>query len=1569
MALLSRRAVGSLLAVMVASCVLAAPAQAQMCKLPPTGNPSCASDSTSQSSPNPATGVGNPIDLTSGNKYQQEIDIEAPGELAIGFRRHYNSMQAGAGVLGKGWSHTYETRLSRTETRSGPGGKAASPPQITLIQGDGRQITFESYDATTTVRHYRSVPAGYGLIEEDVGAITRLRESKALNRTLALDELKVWKWTWPDSRTLTFNGRGLLQTIARPDGRALQVQFDAQRRLSRVTDRSGNWLAAVYWDDAAARLEDFSASGKRGSGYRGRLKELTLSTGERYHYEYDTQGDLSDVVYPDGTVRRYEYDAGNGHHLAKIIGRDGKLAASYEYDSTGHAIRSSHPDHQDDVKVRYEWPQDNQTTGHTIVESATGEKTTYTWRSDPQARSPVILEADGPGCRTCAAGNVRYEYDGHERIARTVRLGSDGEPIEQVASSIDELGRTRTVEISGFSGDGKPRSPQWRETREYTGNSLLPTLIVRPSVVPGRTHTLRVEYNEQGQPTRITEKGFRIEEPSGAMPVSLDSTPSAPLERVTVLTYRHVNGLSLLASVDGPLPGSADTWTYRYDAAGRLLSVAYPGGITETFERDTWGRVTGHVGVDAVRETLEYDTNGNITRFARGDSWMTLGYDDAGRIARILDSLGQLLTLTRDDSGELVEIADVAGNRIHWNYGAHGDVKALTLLNPDGSLEQRARPATAEERPTQLAAAIPNEAMLSALDRALPDEVAAAMPGLASVSNTGRTSANATRTAYDQQGRVTTYTYDDFGRLTAEHSPISGTTRFHWDEADHLIERIAADDSATRISRDALGRAIRVRAGPEDGHIQWGAANRPVRVTYLGGEERFEYDAQARLSSHVLAVDGKEFRITYEFDALGRLSRKHLPDGSVLRYRYNGPLHPKPGVLAGIYLEGLLERPIATDLNSSNERFANRGFTFGNGLAQRRVLNVDGQVITDGNPKVGQSHLDGFSATYTHTAGVGSALAADALPPLTARFAAQMAELGARSDVHATQTVATPNFVNAPTFDVRGQVVEDSQREYEWDALGRLIRVSRAEAPPGFHRTSFSDTVAPTAAPQRIIAEYRYNLFGERIAKLVNGPTGPKLTYFLWDGTELAAEMDEHGAVLRDYVYLDSRPIALLSGHAIYAVHTDHRLAPVAVTDSNRRVVWQADVHDNGAADVLPGSELELPLRASNQYFDAETGLHYNLHRYLDARQGHYLSPDPMGLAAGTDVYQFALGRPHAFVDLLGLQATKADWSKASYTDKLVEIIKRAVPLVPGEIGAALQQLIQPSNLVVMGAIFTAFAAAQATPIGWIADAAILGYSAWSLGSGLTVIIDTLLQLNTDTKNAKCDPDLTAAAKRLAAGFVSGTGQVSSGLLGVFGVKSGGGITRIANGITTLVDYAKSALGVTEETALVIQGTAGTVPVSPPLQRGLGGTVPQSQTGIVWATDVSGIKGQGLRFEDYAETQLPPDSRLPPNFKTFDFFDQATGVATSAKTLNTLAPGYSANPASIYSALTGYIDAMKSFTTYSLKGTTLNAAQITSREMQLAVPAGTTAAQWAQINRAITYASQNGMKLIVTVVQ
>lgn len=68
-------------------------AYAHSCALSPTGN-TCSGGSTTQSSPDPSTGVGDPIDLTSGNRYQQEVGVDMPGKLSIDFRRHYNSLSA-----------------------------------------------------------------------------------------------------------------------------------------------------------------------------------------------------------------------------------------------------------------------------------------------------------------------------------------------------------------------------------------------------------------------------------------------------------------------------------------------------------------------------------------------------------------------------------------------------------------------------------------------------------------------------------------------------------------------------------------------------------------------------------------------------------------------------------------------------------------------------------------------------------------------------------------------------------------------------------------------------------------------------------------------------------------------------------------------------------------------------------------------------------------------------------------------------------------------------------------------------------------------------------------------------------------------------------------------------------------------------------------------------------------------------------------------------------------------------------------------------------------------------------
>nr|WP_228200100.1 RHS repeat-associated core domain-containing protein [Acinetobacter baumannii] len=58
------------------------------------------------------------------------------------------------------------------------------------------------------------------------------------------------------------------------------------------------------------------------------------------------------------------------------------------------------------------------------------------------------------------------------------------------------------------------------------------------------------------------------------------------------------------------------------------------------------------------------------------------------------------------------------------------------------------------------------------------------------------------------------------------------------------------------------------------------------------------------------------------------------------------------------------------------------------------------------------------------------------------------------------------------------------------------------------------------------------------------------------------------------------------------------------------------------------------------QYFDEETGLHYNRYRYYSPYVGRFVSKDPIGLLGGFNVYSYA-PNPNNWVDPLGLSPKK----------------------------------------------------------------------------------------------------------------------------------------------------------------------------------------------------------------------------------------------------------------------------------------------------------------------------------------
>jgi len=62
------------------------------------------------------------------------------------------------------------------------------------------------------------------------------------------------------------------------------------------------------------------------------------------------------------------------------------------------------------------------------------------------------------------------------------------------------------------------------------------------------------------------------------------------------------------------------------------------------------------------------------------------------------------------------------------------------------------------------------------------------------------------------------------------------------------------------------------------------------------------------------------------------------------------------------------------------------------------------------------------------------------------------------------------------------------------------------------------------------------------------------------------------------------------------------------------------------------------------QYYDQETGLHYNYFRYYDPATGRYLTSDPIGLNGGLNRYLYANGNPVMAIDIDGLKWTFLGW-------------------------------------------------------------------------------------------------------------------------------------------------------------------------------------------------------------------------------------------------------------------------------------------------------------------------------------
>lgn len=1205
----------------------------------------------------PACGAqaGNPLNVMNGNKFQTEVDMPAlPGVLGLELVRYYNSEyswpQSPRGILGRGWRLSYDAELLFQRVGLG----------LTLHQADGTRVDYHPSPAANSPTAYTSAQPGQGILQAH-------RSSTGVQYTLTL----------PNQTRQTFNAKGKLIQILAPTGEFVTLQRDAAGFLLRVTDPQGRSLVLHYLDNKTAQAADRfrgvqhidTPVGRFGYAYGSPIPTQTPQTttaspkinptlllanlvrvrvpthaGDPATATATAAANATNAAPSAPVQKTYHYEDANHPTLLTGIslqgqGSDGQATnqrlVSWAYDKAGRAVLSVKGTY-DSAKAGIEQvslefaPKNPDGSGTTILTNSLGQTTRYHYaRINGRAQ---LLEVRGPGCATCGPSNVRYQYDAHGQRTRAAVLDAQGHEISATLTRYDSAGRS--VQVSGVSYvNGKAQAPQLQVRYEYAADPAnpQPTLVARPSVVPGKEHITRISYNQAGQPTRITEEGFSPLDANGQIanaPASTSTSVNASaLSRSTTYSYQTINGRSVLKQVDGPLPNGpsstpkdSDITTFAYDArADYLVGVTAPGNFQNRYTHDTAGRITLQSLLDGYRQIDTATTYEGLASAARQpqritrSAWLLAanGQIDSTSVQTLqvlqarFDALGRRTHSTGTDGLEKTlryvgihpgTLTNAQGQQLSWAFDSESRLLAQIRQDEKGKVldgrmwlrdEQNRLRATLTPQGLERIYGHSNQNLPE-----LPDSAAHQRPVSASVV----TPTSAPR----QQLR------DDFDRVVYERHPEDGNIVTVFEStpgAQQQTQRHTSTDgklqSLETLVFDAGGRLQSRTRGTEGQdrctetlHYQ---GQLLIQLQGCGSAQQFERDAFGHITSQTHLVEPGKLQTTQRFtyDANGQLSTRTTSDGQVLRYRYDPQTNNTQAVA--------LQRTWLTFFaNITSMRAANQ-------LASWLPDDWSEQALFD------KALLDSTSfGTQTSAKAPASAQA------LATASAAPKPPGPAQRDTYGRQTRHTPT--SGPH---RGQA-----QILVWNSAHKLTQVRDQQT-------------------GQVLANYRYDSSGNRVSKSVAATSGTpsttKTTGYLYDNAHrLLAHLDAQGKITRHYLYAGHRVYSILEGGHVYQVQTDWRGLPTQVSDETSQVVWagQFDAwgHANEKVDAnTAASSFDMPLRLAGQQYDPETGLHYNIHRYYDPAQGRYISPDPLGVADGDDRYAYVKGNPLGAIDPTGL--------------------------------------------------------------------------------------------------------------------------------------------------------------------------------------------------------------------------------------------------------------------------------------------------------------------------------------------
>ncbi|GAA0899321.1 hypothetical protein GCM10009574_083640 [Streptomyces asiaticus] len=992
--------------------------------------------------------------------------------------------------------------------------------------------------------------------------------------------------------------------------------------------RAGRWFGPSWASTADQRLE-IDPEGVifiREDGSLLSYPHPALGTpalpieGDPHPLTIDDHGDYT-ITDPE-TGRRWDFaNPGGGHGialLAHITDRSGSQWLTFDYDSDGAptAIRhsggyhlkittegeritalhlaSAAADGSDQELLRFGYDEH----GHlAAVSNSCGIPTRFT--NDPRGRITAWTDTNG--------SSYRYVYDDQDRC--TFQTG--------------EAGHTRNT---------------------YTYDDTDPTTGLKVTTATNSLgHTSRYLINDKLQVvTEIRTDGATTH--TTYDPVHRPLTITDPLGRTVAYTYDQAGRLRQILRPDGRAVSIA------YNHQGLPITVTEPDGTQVHRELDESGNLTSVTDAAGATTRYTYDNRGNLASATDALGNTThIECDTAGLPLAVTDPLGAVTRYERDAFGRIVTITDPLGatTRLSWTV--------------EGKLERRIDPNGTEEFWTY-----DGEGNCTSHTDAIGGTAHFEYTHFDRL--TARTGPNGVRYEFEHdtelqlrkvtnpQGLTWAYEYDPAGRLTSETDFDGRTLTYSYDAAGQLTARTNALGQTISYAYDTLGQVLTKNADGALTTYAYNPAGRLLQATGPDATITYRRDRLGRVESET--CNGRSISFTY--DSVGNRTSRTMPSGATSTWTYDATGRPTALTTA--------ERTFTFEHDPTGREITRR---LGETLTLKHAWNPTGrltaQTLTgpdartlqhrayayraDGYLTAIDDHLNGPRSFDLDTTGRVIAVHAQ---DWTEHYAYD--EAGNQTSAQWPSTHPGSEALGIRTY-TGTRITHAGSIRYEYDAQDRIVlrQKSRQSRKPDTWRYEWDaeDRLTAVTTPDGTVWRYLYDPFGRRIAKrrLADDETVLEQTDFTWDGVTLAeqatttAELSKSVTMTWDHAGL--HPIAQterISADAcqedidrrFFVIVTDLVGTPTELVDEEGEAAWRMRSTLWGATTSAANSSTYTPLRFPGQYFDPESGLHYNLHRYYDPEAARYISADPLGLDPADNHHGY-VRTPLTWIDPLGL--------------------------------------------------------------------------------------------------------------------------------------------------------------------------------------------------------------------------------------------------------------------------------------------------------------------------------------------